>query len=77
MSINWKYAILGAGLFLIWMLAGNFIGAFSSIPATIWIVIGVAPAYYMGKVSSAGGYIGMFLVIYLAFQQQLANLGGA
>lgn len=74
--MNWKMMVLGAGVLLIWGLLGASTGIAETITPTIYIVAGLAPAYYLGKIDAVAGYAATFVVIY-AWQASLIMPGGA
>lgn len=77
-NINWKYALLGAGMLLLWGIFGAFIGVFETIPMPIWVVIGLVPTYLIGRISASTGYLALFLILYLYGQSTAVPIvGGA
>ncbi len=64
-TINARDLIVGAGILLLWGLVGAWTGGTAAVTPTLWIIAGLAPAYYLAQVNGAIGYIATFAIIYI------------
>lgn len=76
MNINAKDLIIGAGILLLWGLVGAWTGGTAAVTPTLWIIIGLAPAYYFANIYGVAGYVGTFALIYI-WQASLILPSGA
>ena len=80
MNINYKNAIIGAGILIIWGIIGALgglmgTGPLSFIPPVAWLAAGMLPAWYWGQQYGVAGYVGTALILIL--WQGSAIMGGA